>query len=126
MTQKLSVEWGRIVDFEGKVWDKKEKDVMLRGKKAVVWNWKVTGMSHIPGVRPGDITDFIQSPNLPKTVIFSRGFELALEITNETLFFCARNGIKVELAQTTEAVERYNELVETMGDDLVGFIHSTC
>jgi hypothetical protein len=59
-----------------------------------------------------------------RTVVLSKGIWRRLQVCPETLEFLAKNGIKAEVLQTEAAVERFNELRESM--PVGGLSHSTC
>jgi hypothetical protein len=56
--------------------------------------------------------------------VLSKGIWERLNICPETLEALAKNGIEVEVLQTEAAVERFNELRESM--PVGGLVHSTC
>jgi hypothetical protein len=57
-------------------------------------------------------------------VVLSRGIWKRLQVCRETLDVLAKNGIEVEVMQTEAAVERFNELRESVPAG--GLFHSTC
>ena len=59
-----------------------------------------------------------------KAVVLSKGIWERLNVCPETLEVLAKNGIEVEVLQTEAAVERFNELRESM--PVGGLFHSTC
>jgi hypothetical protein len=56
--------------------------------------------------------------------MLSKGIWERLKVCPETLEVLAKNGIKAEVLQTKAAVERFNELRESM--PVGGLFHSTC
>ena len=56
--------------------------------------------------------------------MLSKGIWERLKVCPETLEVLAKNGIEVEVLQTKAAVERFNELRESM--PVGGLFHSTC
>jgi hypothetical protein len=56
--------------------------------------------------------------------VLSKGIWERLKVCPETLEVLAENGIEVEVLQTKAAVERFNELRESM--PVGGLLHSTC
>ena len=59
-----------------------------------------------------------------KAVVLSKGIWKRLQVCPETLEVLANNSIEVEVLQTEAAVERFNELRESV--PVGGLFHSTC
>jgi hypothetical protein len=59
-----------------------------------------------------------------KAVVLSKGIWERLQVCPETLEVLANNSIEVEVLQTEAAVERFNELRESV--PVGGLFHSTC
>ena len=59
-----------------------------------------------------------------EAVVLSKGIWERLNVCPETFEILAKNGIKMEVLQTEAAVERFNELRESM--PVGGLFHSTC
>jgi hypothetical protein len=59
-----------------------------------------------------------------KAVVLSKGIWERLNVCPETTEVLAKSGIEVEVLQTEAAVERFNELRESM--PVGGLFHSTC
>ena len=76
----------------------------------------------MPGIQPTDVQELIEHG--AKAVVLSRGIWERLQVCPETLDILAKNGIKAEVLQTEAAVERFNELRESM--PVGGLFHSTC
>jgi hypothetical protein len=76
----------------------------------------------VPGIRPTDVQELIEHG--ARAVVLSRGIWERLQVCRETLDVLAKNGIKAEVLQTEAAVERFNELRESM--PVGGLFHSTC
>jgi hypothetical protein len=74
----------------------------------------------VPGIQPADVQELIEHG--VKTVVLSKGIWERLNVCPETLEVLAKNGIEVEV--TEAAVERFNELRESM--PVGGLFHSTC
>jgi len=70
------------------------KDAKVFPGGAREWDWRETGTRHVPGIQPTDVQELIE------------------------------HGIKVEVLQTEAAVERFNELRESV--PVGGLFHSTC
>ena len=98
------------------------KDTKVFPGGAREWDWRETGTHHVPGIQPTDVQELIEHG--AKAVVLSKGFWERLKVCPETLEVLAKNGIKVEVLQTEAAVERFNELRESM--PVGGLFHSTC
>jgi hypothetical protein len=85
-------------------------------------DWRDTGTRHVPGIQPADVRELIAHG--AKAVVLSKGTWERLQVCQETLEVLAKNGIKAEVLQTEAAVERFNELRESM--PVGGLFHSTC
>ena len=57
-------------------------------------------------------------------VVLSRGMQLRLRTSPETLRFLEERGVPVHVKETQEAVALYNELAETQ--PVGGLFHTTC
>ena len=57
-------------------------------------------------------------------VVLSRGMELRLQVMPETLRILADAGIRVHVAETSEAAKLYNELA--VNHRVGGLFHATC
>jgi hypothetical protein len=110
--------WGHIEVDDGLSF----KDAKIFPGGAREWDWAETGTHHVPGIQPADVQDLIDRGS--KTVVLSRGVWKRLKVCPETLELLARHGIAVEVLQTEEAVERFNELRER--GPVGGLFHSTC
>jgi hypothetical protein len=110
--------WGHIEVDDGLSF----KDAKIFPGGAREWDWAETGTHHVPGIQPADVQELIDRG--AKTVVLSRGVWKRLKVCPETLELLARHGIAVEVLQTEEAVERFNELRER--EPVGGLFHSTC
>jgi hypothetical protein len=110
--------WGHIEVDDGLSF----KDAKIFPGGAREWDWAETGTHHVPGIQPADVQELIDRG--AKTVVLSRGVWKRLKVCPETLELLARHGIAVEVLQTEEAVERFNELRER--GPVGGLFHSTC
>ncbi|WP_432839421.1 Mth938-like domain-containing protein [Dactylosporangium sp. CA-092794] len=114
----LSIVWGRIeVDGLGTV-----KDLKAWPGGGRAWDWSETGTSHSPGIQPADVAELLDAG--ATVVVLSRGMEERLEVAPETLELLDKAGVEVHVAETTEAVELYNDLAATAA--VGGLFHSTC
>ena len=98
------------------------KDAKIFPGGAREWDWHETGTRHVPGIQPTDVQELIEHG--ARAVVLSRGIWEQLQVCPETLDILAKNGIKAEVLQTEVAVERFNELRESM--PVGGLFHSTC
>jgi hypothetical protein len=98
------------------------KDAKIFPGGAREWNWRETGTRHAPGIQPADVEELIEHG--AEAVVLSRGIWEQLQVCPETLDVLTKNGIKVEVLQTEVAVERFNQLRESMS--VGGLFHSTC
>jgi len=110
--------WGRI-EVEGYP---PFKDVKIFPGGAREWDWRETGTHHVPGVQPADVQELIEHG--ARVVVLSKGFWERLKVCPETVEVLVANDIQVEILQTEDAVQRFNELrVDT---PVGGLFHSTC
>ncbi len=117
----LNCEWGsiRVASDEGPA---QYKDAKLWPGGSRGWDWNETGTHHSPGIQPADVEELVD--NGADVVILSRGQNLRLQVQDRTVDWLQSRGVDVEILETLEAVDRYNELVD---DTKVGaLIHSTC
>jgi hypothetical protein len=98
------------------------KDTKVFPSGAREWDWRETGTHHVPGIQPADVQELIEHG--AKAVVLSKGIWQRLKVCPETLEVLAKNGIEAEVLQTEAAVERFNELRESM--PVGGLFHSTC
>lgn len=98
------------------------KDFKLYPGGGREWDWSGTGTRHSPGIQPEDVEEL---PLHGATVIvLSRGMQLQLQVDPRTLKLLDERGVTAHVAETTRAVQLYNELATTQ---LVGgLFHSTC
>ena len=98
------------------------KDVKLYPGGGRQWDWSETGTRHSPGIQPTDIEELLLHG--AAAVVLSQGMELRLQVSQHALELLDERGVRAYVAETTEAVQIYNELAAT---ELVGgLIHSTC
>ena len=111
--------WGRT-EVEG--YDQPFGDVQLYPGGARAWDWTETGTHHDPGIQPADVEEVLKHG--ATTIILSKGVHERLGVCNETLAMLAARNIATIVLQTESAIERYNQLCETVAVGAV--IHSTC
>ena len=110
--------WGHI-EVEG---CQALKDAKVFPGGAREWDWGETGTHHVPGIQPADVQELLEHG--AEAVVLSKGIWERLNVCPETLEVLAKKGIKVEVLQTEAAVQRFNELLESM--PVGGLFHSTC
>ncbi|HXW35140.1 MAG TPA: MTH938/NDUFAF3 family protein [Acidimicrobiales bacterium] len=112
------IRWGKT-DVEGLG---SFKDVKLWPGGGREWNWLETGTRHEPGVLPADVQELVDHG--AQVIVLSRGMELRLQTSPETLELLEDLGVEVHTAETRAAAGLYNRLAERRP---VGcLIHSTC
>ncbi|BCJ67228.1 Mth938-like domain-containing protein [Polymorphospora rubra] len=114
----LAVSWGRM-EIEGVGTG---KDFKLYPGGGRPWDWTETGTQHQPGIQPADVEELLAAG--ATTVVLSRGMELRMQVTPETLALLEERGVTVHVLATEEAVTVYNDLVDTT--PVAGLFHSTC
>jgi hypothetical protein len=110
--------WGRI-EVEGYP---PFKNVKIFPGGVREWDWRETGTRHVPGIQPVDVQELIEHG--ARAVVLSKGFWERLKVCPETVEVLAKNNIQVEILQTEDAVQRFNELRENIA--VGGLFHSTC
>ncbi|MFE0590859.1 Mth938-like domain-containing protein [Micromonospora echinospora] len=113
----LAISWGRM-EVEGLGTG---KDFKLYPGGGRPWDWSETGTRHSPGIQPADVEELLHGAT---AIVLSRGMQLQLQVDLRTLEFLEKRGITPHIAETTQAVERYNELATTQ--PVGGLFHSTC
>ena len=114
-----SAEWGRI---EVAGFDDPFCDVKLWPGGARPWDWTETDTHHVPGIQPADVEELVAAG--AEIVILSKGFHKRLQVQDQTISWLRRRGIEAEVLETSQAVERYNELADERA--VGGLFHSTC
>ena len=87
------------------------------------WDWNETGTRHDPGIQPADVEELLEHGS--RVVVLSRGQELQLRASEDTLNVLKARGIEVRVEETVAAVKLYNDLAE-QGVPVGGLFHSTC
>ena len=98
------------------------KDVKLWPGGGREWDWRETGTRHVPGILPADVQELLDHG--ANVVVLSRGLELMLQTSPDTLDLLGRGCIEVHVAETKEAVNLYNRLAQSRPAGCL--IHSTC
>lgn len=113
------ISWGRmeVEDVGG------GKDFKLWPGGGRAWDWLETNTHHVPGIQPGDVQELLE--NGCQTIVLSRGMLRKLQTCQETIDLLENHGIAVHVAETIEAVELYNDLVQRK-QAVGGLFHSTC
>jgi hypothetical protein len=120
ISPKISrIAWGEM-DIEGLG---SGKDWKLWPGGGRTWDWNETGTHHEPGIQPGDVEELLQHGSV--VVILSRGQELRLQTSPDTLHLLRGRGVTFHVEETRAAVKRYNDFVE-QGEAVGGLFHSTC
>ena len=114
-----SISWGRM-EVEG-VGEAKDFKLWPGGGRP--WNWKETGTRHQPGIQPADIEELLEHGS--SVVVLSRGQELQLQTSRDTLNDLKARGIESHVEETRAAVKLYNDLAD-QGIPVGGLFHSTC
>jgi hypothetical protein len=114
-----TISWGRM-DVEGLG---EAKDYKLWPGGGRPWDWNETGTRHEPGIQPADVEELLEHGS--RVVVLSRGQELQLRTSQETLNVLKARGIQARVEETKAAVKLYNDLAE-QGVPVGGLFHSTC
>ena len=114
----VDVGWGRM-EVEGVG---SGRDFKLYPGGGREWDWAETDTHHVPGIQPGDVEELLEKGS--EVVVLSRGMQLALQTSPETLELLKTRGVRVYVEETRAAVERYNRLAES--EAVGGLFHSTC
>lgn len=98
------------------------KDFKLYPGGGRAWDWAETGTGHPPGIQPADVEEL--ATRGATAVVLSQGMNKRLQIHPDTRRCLEERSITVHVAETGEAVEICNDLVE--GAPVAGLFHSTC
>lgn len=99
------------------------KDFKLWPGGGRAWDWRETGTHHVPGIQPDDVQELLE--HRCQAIVLSRGMLQRLQTCQETFDLLEGQGIAVHVAETNEAVEIYNQLVQRE-QAVGGLFHSTC
>ena len=99
------------------------KDVKLWPGGGRSWDWRETNTQHVPGIQVADIAELIDHG--AKVIVLSRGMQLVLQTSPETIAWLEQHGMKYHVLETREAAKLYNELAG-QGVAVGGLFHSTC
>jgi hypothetical protein len=99
------------------------KDFKLYPGGGRPWDWSETGTRHNPGIQPADVEELLAHG--ATAVVLSRGMQLQLQVDPSTVELLEQRGVTVHIAETTEAVQVYNDLAAN-GAAVAGLFHSTC
>ena len=116
-----SISWGHIALQSSNLPDGKDYKLYPGGGRA--WDWNETGTRHQPGIGQDDVKELIEAG--ATDVVLSKGMDEKLGVPNSTVRWLEEQGVKVHVAETREAVEIYNRLVDD-GVKVAGCFHSTC
>ena len=99
------------------------RDVKLWPGGARGWDWGETGTHHRPGVQPADVLELLEHG--ADVVVLSRGRQLRLHESPETLALLEGQGVDVVSEETGAAIDRDNALASS-GRRVGGLFHTTC
>ena len=114
----VAISWGRM-EVEGLG---AGKDFKLYPGGGREWDWAETGTRHVPGIQPADVEELLARDAV--TVVLSQGMNQRLQVPPATRRYLEQRGVRVQVAETREAVRIYNDLAE--GTLVAGLFHSTC
>lgn len=114
----LTISWGRM-EVEGLPLGKDFKLYPGGGRE---WDWSETGTRHSPGIQPEDVEELLAHG--ATRIVLSRGMQLRLQVDPRTLKLLDERRVTAHVAETTQAVQLYNELATTQ--PVGGLFHSTC
>jgi hypothetical protein len=124
------VNWGAVTVVYNDnivVYKDENKDVMLFPGGAEPWDWTKDGTSHKGGVTMKAVQNLLNLGSFTDkcVIVLTRGIDGVLQVPDKLINTLEASGITVYVARTQEAVEIYNNLVNT-GLDVFALIHSTC
>jgi hypothetical protein len=116
----------RILDI---AWGKTEVEGLGAGKDVKLWpgggrdwDWRETGTHHVPGILPADVEELVDHG--AEVIVLSRGMQLRLHTSPETLDLLRRKSIEVHVEHSNAAADLYNRLALSRPAGCL--IHSTC
>src|SRR5436309_13250316 len=86
------------------------KDFKLGPGGGRSWDWNETGTRHDPGIQPADVEELLEHGS--RVVVLSRGQDLQLQTSQETLNHLAARGVQVHMEETKAAVKLYNDVAD--------------
>ncbi len=111
-------------------WGKMEIEGVGRGKDFKLWpgggrgwDWRETGTQHVPGIQPADVEELLE--NGSEVIVLSRGMQLALQTSPETIRYLDERGVPHHIEETSAAADLYNRFADS-GEKVGGLFHSTC
>jgi hypothetical protein len=111
--------WGYIeIEGVGRL-----RDAKLWPGGGRAWDWNETGTQHQPGIQPADVEELLE--HAPEIVVLSRGRQLRLETSPETLALLTKRDVEVAQEETGAAVDEYNRLAAE-GRRVAALLHTTC
>jgi hypothetical protein len=113
------ISWGQM-DIDGLG---ASKDFKLWPGGGRPWDWSETGTHHEPGIQPADVEELLEHGS--QVIVLSRGQELQLQTSPETLELLRERGVAAHIEETRAAVKLYNDLAD-QGLPVGGLFHSTC
>jgi hypothetical protein len=87
------------------------------------WDWNETGTRHRPGIQPADVAELVDHGT--EVVVLSRGRQLRLETSPETLAALQGHDVEVSVEETGAAIDAYNRLAAA-GRRVGALLHTTC
>ena len=87
------------------------------------WDWNETGTHHRPGIQLSDVEELLEHE--PEVVILSRGRQLRLETSPETMRLLQARHLEVLQDETGPAIAEYNRLASE-GRRVAALLHTTC
>jgi hypothetical protein len=111
--------WGYIeIEGVGRL-----RDAKLWPGGGRAWDWNETGTQHQPGIQPADVEELLE--HAPEIVVLSRGRQLRLETSPETLALLTKRDVEVAQEETGAAIDEYNRLAAE-GRRVAALLHTTC
>lgn len=101
----------------------KLKDAKLYPGGGREWDWRETNTQHDPGIQVLDVQELLDKG--AEYVVLSKGMLNRLKTAKETIEFLESKKIEYYIAESPEAVRKYNHIVQE-GKAVGGLIHSTC
>ena len=118
----LALKWGSVTvkNPDGSI--KQYKDCKLFPTGSSIWDWRLTGTEHNPGIQITDIAAFINNVDI---VILTEGMDGVLQIMPETIEYIKNVGKEYHKARNKKAAKLYATLTKE-GKKVGMVLHSTC